>query len=120
MKLKRSKFISVFFLISFFVSVSTNIALASIIAPVKNTHIQTKDHLHLNETTVSSVVNDILFEENENENENELDLEFSLVLIPFFLEPLSSHKVTDAFDHSSTSVIPTEQPIYIKVANFRI
>lgn len=122
MKLKRSKFVSVFFLLSFFISVSTNIALASVVAPSINAQEQTKDHLHLKEATVPSAINDLLFEENENENENEneLDLDLSLVLIPFFLESLSSNKQMDAFDHPFSSVPCTEQPIYLKVANFRI
>jgi hypothetical protein len=120
MKLKRSKTISAFFLVSFFISVSTNIALASFNSPIKNIQTQTKDHLHLNETTISSAVNDLLFEENENEDENELDLDLSLVLIPFFLETLSSNKITDAFVHPFSSLNFKEQSIYIKIANFRI
>lgn len=118
--MKRSKAISVFFLVSFFISMSTNTALASVFSPSKNLQTQTKGRLNLNETTASSAINDLLFEENENENENELDLDLSLILIPFFLEPLSSNKVADAFDHPLSSVISADKPIYIKIANFRI
>jgi hypothetical protein len=120
MKMKRSKAISVFFLVSFFISFTTNIAIASIVSPIKTLQTQTKDHLHLNETVVSSAINDILFEENENEDENELDLDLSLVLIPFFLETISILSVVDAVVPPSTVESSIEQPIYIQISNIRI
>lgn len=120
MKLKRSRTISVFFLVSFFISISTNICVASFYTPQQTISSYTKDHLHLNETAVTTAISDLLFEENENENENELDLDLSLILIPFFLETFSCSTIQDAFDHPSISVVPTEQPIYLQIANIRI
>ena len=116
MKLKRSKFTSIFFLVSFFISVSTNICLASLISSPKATSALTKDHLRLSEDIGAININDILFEENENEDENELDVDLSL--IPFFLKTftLSQH----LFYEASAFVIPTEQPIYIQISNIRI
>jgi hypothetical protein len=120
MKLKRSKAMSVFFLLSFFISISTNICLASFFAPIDLSSSQTKDHLHFNEGLVTFNINDLLFEENENEDENELDLDLSSILIPFFLETLSSNKKREAFDHRSPIAASAQQPIYLKVSNFRI
>jgi hypothetical protein len=120
MKLKRSKYISVFFLVSFFISVSTNICLASIASPTKNIQTQTKDHLRLNETSVSSSINDFLFEENENEDENELDLDLSQVLIPFFLEYTIDNTPIKPIGCMSSMAISPQQPIYIRISNFRI
>jgi hypothetical protein len=120
MKLMRSKYIPVFFLVSFFISISTNICLASVVTPVKNIQIQTKDHLRLNETVVSSSINDILFEENENEDENELDIDLSQVLIPFFLEYTNDNTRVGLFSGTSSLAISPQQPIYIRISNFRI
>jgi hypothetical protein len=78
------------------------------------------DHLHLSEPVLSSNVADLLFEENENEDENEFDADLSLVLIPFFLKTFSQQNIVDQFRDSSVPVTTTEEPIYIKIANFRI
>jgi hypothetical protein len=119
-KLKRSKYISAFFLVSFFISVSANICIASLVTPIRNIHTQTKDHLRLNESVVSSSINDILFEENENEDENELDMDLSQILIPFFLEYTIDNTRIDLISGTSSEAIAPQQPIYIKVSNFRI
>src|ERR1043165_6227909 len=96
MKFKRSKYISVFFFVSFFISFSTNIGLASVVtqpSAVQKTH----DHLHVKEQVPSSNIADLLFEENENENESEFDADFSLALIPFFLTTFSLQNTQDLF-----------------------
>lgn len=120
MKFKRSKYIPVLFLLSFFVSISTNICLASIIAPPTSVNTKTHDHLHLKEEVPASNINDLLFEENENEDENELDIDLSLVFIPYFLTTFSLQNTQDLFHDPSASVVSTKQPIYIQIANFRI
>src|SRR4051812_25899168 len=113
MKLKRSKVISVFFLLSFFVSISTNICLASIVSPLRAESTQTKDHLHLTEDVVTSNINDLLFEENENEDENEFEFDLSRTLIPFFLETFTFQTSHDYFTEFVSCVISPEAPIYI-------
>ncbi len=118
--MKHTKAISIFFLVSFFISISTNICLASFVAPSKSISLHTKDHLRVNESVLTSNINDILFEENENENENELEFDLALILIPFFLETFNFQTLQDHFIDPSSIVIPTGEPIYIQVSNFRI
>lgn len=120
MKFKRSKYVSILFLVSFFVSISTNICLASFIVPPTSVNTKTHDHLHLKEEVPASNINDLLFEENENENKNELDLDLSLVLIPYFLKTFSLQNTRDLLHDPFAFVASTKQPIYIQIANFRI
>ncbi|MDZ4665100.1 MAG: hypothetical protein SGJ15_09510 [Bacteroidota bacterium] len=120
MKLKRCRFTSIFFLVSFFISVSTNICLASTVSLPESVSTKTKDHLHVSEGVFNVNINDILFEENENEDEKEFEADLFVILIPFFLQTFSPTTSSCFFYQSSTSVIPTEQPIYIQVSNFRI
>jgi hypothetical protein len=120
MKFKRSKYISVFFFVSFFISFSANIGLASIVTPPLQADQKTHDHLRVTEQMPSSTIADLLFEENENEDENEFEADLSQGLVPFFLTTFSFQNTLDLFHDPIVTVAKTEAPIYIKVANFRI
>lgn len=120
MKLKRSRFTSVFLLISFFVSFGANICCASLISSPNSITTQTKDHLHLSEGVVNVNINDILFEENENEDEKEFELDLFSSIIPFFLQTFFPTTSNDLYQDLSASITHIDQPIYIQVSNIRI
>lgn len=118
MKLKRSKYISLLFLVSFFFSISANIYLGSLSTHASSAQLHSKDHSQVKEHVISCNINDLLFE--ENENENEMDLDLSLMIVPFFLETFTALHTPDLFQDSHQTVIATAEPIYKKVSNFRI
>lgn len=118
MKLKRSKYISLFFLISFFASSLLNICLASNFNSYDHTNNQFKKQLHITQNTGSVVVNDLLFEENENEDEQECSA--VIVLLPTFLRDFQNETNLFSVSPFVTFVTKPTRPIYIQVNNFRI
>jgi len=116
MKLKRSKYVSLFFLISFFVSCSLNICLASNFNPSEQDGNQHKNHLHFTQNKGSIVINNLLFEENENEQE----FDPIILLLPSFLRNFQNKTSLCGFSPSIGLITKPTRPIYIQVNNFRI
>ena len=118
MKLKRSKYVSLFFLISFFVSCSLNVCLASNYNPSEQLSNQSKKYLHVTQNNGAIVINDLLFEENENEDEQEFDA--IILLLPSFLRDFQNETSLSVFSTPISFVTKPTRPIYIQVNNFRI
>ncbi len=118
MKLKRSKYISLFFLISFFVSCSINICIASNYSSSEENKNQSSKYLHFTQNNGGIVINDLLFEENENEDEQEFDP--IILLLPSFLRDFQNETSLSVVSTSISFITKPTRPIYIQVNNFRI
>lgn len=118
MKFKRSKYLSPFFLISFFVSFSINTCISANAYSEQLVNSHPKDRLHLSEKIATSGVEDIIFE--ENENENELEFGSALVFISYLIAFINFESIANYFLSLRINIPKAAKPIYIAVCNFRI
>lgn len=119
MKFKRYKYLPVFFLVSFLISFSTNVAFsANCTACSLGTF--SKANTHLNEKVVKADLNELLFEENENENENEIEFDLALSFISFFLDLTNFERKETTGTTEQFLTLKNPTPIYINTCNFRI
>lgn len=117
MKSKRNKFLSVFFLLSFFFSFGSNIAFSANFTS-NQTKSLSKSHSHLNEKTIKADLSELLIE--ENENEDEVDFDLALHFLPFFLDLTALTSSVDHIEIKKPELLKTTTPIYIDTCNFRI
>lgn len=117
MKSKRSKYLPIIFLLSFFFSFGANVVVsANIRISQFNEHSKSLTHLH--EKVLKADLNELLIE--ENENEDEVDFDVVLHFIPYFLEitPLTAQLNFEEFKQEK--LLKSFSPIYINTCNFRI
>lgn len=118
MKLTRSTYFSLFFLLSFLASFSAG--------TYKHIHssVSKSDLQHTHELAYSKQENnagsdtEFLFEENENETENEFHIQS--FILPFFISYFQYEVLKPTTITAKPIAEQLSNPIYISVCNFRI
>ena len=119
MKLSKTTYFSIFFLLCFLASFSANTYVnikASSVSKSSVNHSKTIS-VSAKENNAASD-NEFLFEENENNTEN--DFQAQVFLLPFFVSFFQYEVVKPTFCSVISLTEKLSNPIYIEVCNFRI